>query len=78
MTGEGDPGVLTSAGLAARYGVSIRTVEGWRCKRTGPPWFFAGRQACYHLDDVVAWERANKAKLAAQQAAETASLRKSA
>lgn len=59
MAQADDPGVLDTQGLADRYKVSKRTVEDWRYKETGPDWFWAGTP-CYHVDDVVAWERKRK------------------
>lgn len=55
--------VLTAEQLAARYGVSPRTVADWRYKDTGPEWFDAAGPM-YRLEDVVAWEKKRVAEKA--------------
>jgi predicted DNA-binding transcriptional regulator AlpA len=47
---------LSPEALAEREGVPIETVYGWNKKRTGPPYFRAGRHVRYRLADVEAWE----------------------
>ena len=47
-------GILSEDQVAARYQVAAPTVRGWRRKRTGPRYFYAGRRVRYRLADVVA------------------------
>jgi hypothetical protein len=57
LTSEQRERILTPAELAARYpGMTEKTVADWRYKRTGPPFFRAGKRVYYRLPDVLAWE----------------------
>ena len=48
---------LTTAEVAERWGMSPRTLEGWRDKGIGPTWRRLGTQTIrYHIDDVVRFE----------------------
>jgi predicted DNA-binding transcriptional regulator AlpA len=47
--------VLTGREVAARLGVSARTVEGWRRYGTGPPYCKVGRVVRYAVMDLEAW-----------------------
>lgn len=54
---------LTTADLAARWRVSVKTVRSWRFRRTGPRYFKpAGPRgaARYDLEDIIAWEAGNR------------------
>jgi hypothetical protein len=48
--------LLDTATLAARSGVSARTVEGWRRYGTGPNYTHLGRRVVYRVSDVARWE----------------------
>lgn len=57
LTPEQRERILTPAELAARYpGITEKTVADWRYKKTGPPFFRAGKHVYYRLPDVLAWE----------------------
>jgi hypothetical protein len=51
---------LTNEDLAARYKVGLGTVREWRAKGTGPLVTKLGQLVRYHIDDVLAWERARR------------------
>ncbi|MDO9502718.1 AlpA family transcriptional regulator [Falsiroseomonas sp.] len=46
--------------LAARWGMSVRTLERWRFLRQGPPFLKLGGRVAYRLDDVEAFEGAQR------------------
>jgi hypothetical protein len=57
LTSEQRERILTPAELAARYPrTTVKTVADWRYKKTGPPFFRAGKYVYYRLPDVLAWE----------------------
>jgi hypothetical protein len=45
--------------LAERWGVSPRSLERWRWRRTGPRWVKVGSKVRYREQDVLAFEEAN-------------------
>lgn len=47
---------LSTSDLARRWGRSIRTLEGWRHRRQGPPFVRLNRLVVYRLSDIVAFE----------------------
>jgi hypothetical protein len=47
---------LTSEETATRLRVSLRTLEGWRNRRQGPPFRKFGRKVLYPLDLLEQWE----------------------
>jgi hypothetical protein len=42
--------------LAARWGLSPRTFEGWRWRGTGPAFLKLGGRVVYKLEDILAYE----------------------
>jgi predicted DNA-binding transcriptional regulator AlpA len=52
------PTVLTPQELAARLGVSVRTVYFWNSQGTGPRYIRRRNRVTYLLADVEAWEAA--------------------
>ena len=51
---------LTETDLAERWGVTARTLQGWRSKRIGPPFIQVGsRSIFYREEDVLAYEASN-------------------
>lgn len=48
---------LTRAELAARWGISVRTLENWARAGTGPEYRRFGHRAMYRLSDVQERER---------------------
>jgi transposase-like protein len=53
---------LSTAELAARWGVSAQTLRNWRAAGQGPPFFQPtgpGGKTLYKLLDVEAWEQVN-------------------
>jgi predicted DNA-binding transcriptional regulator AlpA len=53
---------LTTEEVAEREGVSKRTVEDWRYKRTGPPWTKLVGGVRYRQSAVADWERQQERK----------------
>lgn len=49
---------LTPDQLAARLGVSLRTIERWRVTGEGPVYLRAGRRCVYPVASVETWEAA--------------------
>jgi hypothetical protein len=54
---EGAP-CLDQKALAWRWGVSVRTLEGWRLRRKGPPYLKLGRRVVYPLEGILEFEQA--------------------
>lgn len=54
-----DDGCLTQRDLAARWKISIRTLERWRVDACGPQWLLMGGSIRYRLRDVLAFEAAH-------------------
>ncbi|MGH8973895.1 MAG: helix-turn-helix transcriptional regulator [Acidimicrobiia bacterium] len=48
-------GYTDAAGVAAHLDMPVRTVDQWRYRKTGPPYFKIGRHVRYRLADVDAW-----------------------
>lgn len=51
---------LNQVELGRRWNLSPRTLENLRWKRKGPPFLKLGGRVVYPLEDVEAYERANK------------------
>lgn len=49
---------LNQRELAARWGVSVRTLERWRLLKEGPGFLKLGARVAYRLEDVEAYEAA--------------------
>ena len=49
---------LNQVTLARRWGMSPRTLEGWRSRRKGPRYMKLGGHVAYRLEDVEAFEAA--------------------
>lgn len=56
---DGEPYALNQKELAARWGISPRTLERWRSQKTGPPWIELGGRVIYRTEDVLAYEQAH-------------------
>ena len=50
---------LTTRELAARWRLSLRTLERWRAEGYGPAWLTIGGSIRYRLEDVLAYEEAH-------------------
>lgn len=50
---------VTARGLAARWQVSLRTLERWRQTDRGPRWLRLEGRVLYRLEDVLAYEAAH-------------------
>ena len=51
---------LTERELAEMLGVSIRTLQGWRCRSRGPRYYkLSGDAVRYRLDEAQAWAESN-------------------
>lgn len=61
-------GIMSAEDVAARYGVTEKTLTDWRYKGTGPAFFRAGKRVFYREADVLAWE-ARQAEAQAQKRA---------
>lgn len=48
-------GFLSEADLASQLDKSVRALQSWRTKRTGPPWTKIGCNVFYSEDGVRAW-----------------------
>ena len=48
---------LNQIDLAARWNISHRTLERWRCTGEGPLYVKLGGRVVYRLEDVEAFER---------------------
>jgi predicted DNA-binding transcriptional regulator AlpA len=51
--------------LAARWGLSVRTLERWRSLRQGPPFLKLGGRVTYRLEDIEAYEAAQRQEMRA-------------
>ena len=51
---------LNQIELSRRWGVSPRTLERWRWRRTGPPFLKLGGHVAYQLSDVEGYEAAQR------------------
>jgi hypothetical protein len=56
------PPNLTEQQLAARWQMSVKTLQANRWKNLGCPYFKAGRLVRYRMEDVVAYEAAHLVK----------------
>lgn len=52
--------LLRERELAARWGISVRTLKRWRAKAVGPDFIQLGHSVRYDLSDVVAFEDASR------------------
>jgi DNA-binding transcriptional MerR regulator len=51
---------LLTIQLSERWKVSARTLEQWRWKGIGPPYLKIGGRVLYSLEDIEAYEAANR------------------
>jgi hypothetical protein len=51
---------LNQHDLAARWGVSVRTLERWRWLNQGPAFLKIGGRVAYRLEDIKAYEVARR------------------
>jgi hypothetical protein len=51
--------------LAARWGLSVRTLERWRSLRQGPPFLKLGGHVTYRIEDIEAYETAQRQEMCA-------------
>lgn len=59
------PDIMTTAQAAEYLQLAEQTLEGWRRKRTGPPFIRIKRAVRYRKGDIDAWLEANKTESAA-------------
>ncbi len=52
MTPDEPTAFLTDSQVAARYPITIRTLQLWREKRRGPRYYRIGKKPFYTADDV--------------------------
>jgi hypothetical protein len=55
---------LTQIELAQRWRISPRTLERWRWLQEGPQFLKIGGRVVYRLEDIEAYEAANKHEIA--------------
>lgn len=46
--------------LATRWGLSIRSLERWRSLGQGPSFLKLGGRVCYTIEDILAFEKAQR------------------
>lgn len=47
---------LSEIALAARWGISPKTLQRWRSKKCGPPYLKLSKRVTYPIQDVIAYE----------------------
>ena len=53
LQGSGLDNLMNQQEVAEVLGVSTKTLESWRCRKTGPEYFKLGRLARYRWSDVM-------------------------
>lgn len=61
---------FSTSDLARRWSRSIRTIEGWRHRKQGPPFVRLNRLVVYRLSDILAFEAAWRMDPAAREPAD--------
>ena len=51
---------FTETELALRWNISPKTLQRWRCEGVGPPYIKLSKAVRYPVDDIVAYEQANR------------------
>ncbi|MDD2663041.1 MAG: helix-turn-helix domain-containing protein [Dechloromonas sp.] len=51
---------FTETELALRWNVSAKTLQRWRCDGVGPPYIKLSKAVRYPVDEIVAYEQANR------------------
>lgn len=51
---------FTENELALRWNISPKTLQRWRCEGVGPPYIKLSKAVRYPVDDIVAYEQANR------------------
>jgi len=54
---QGQRRVLNEHELAERWGISIKTLQRWRCMALGPRFLKLGNRVGYRLEDIEQYER---------------------
>lgn len=54
---QGNRRVLNEQELADRWGISIKTLQRWRCTALGPRFLKLGNRVGYRVEDVEQYER---------------------
>jgi predicted DNA-binding transcriptional regulator AlpA len=54
-----DESLLNEAEAAKFLAVSVRTLQAWRTRDSGPPFVRLGRAIRYRLKDLIEWVRSN-------------------
>ena len=54
---QGERRVLNERELAERWGISIKTLQRWRCTALGPRFLKLGNRVGYRVEDVEQYER---------------------
>lgn len=57
------PSPLSESELARRWGVTTRTLQGWRADGIGPKWVVLGKNTIrYQIEDVIEYEASRTKK----------------
>jgi len=56
----GDDALLSESQASDLLFLSVRTLQAWRCKGTGPAFVRAGRAVRYRRGDLVSWVDSNR------------------
>ena len=60
---------LSTEQLAERLGIASGTLEQWRCRGEGPPFFRAGpRRVVYSAETIAAWLKSHEHRSTAEYA----------
>jgi hypothetical protein len=51
---------FTETELALRWNISPKTLQRWRCEGVGPPYIKLSKAVRYPVDEIVAYEQANR------------------
>ena len=68
MTTIEHPGLLTPRQLAARWGMSEKTLDSWRTLGTGPTYLKLGSRVMYPLTSIAEHEQGRMRRCTAGQA----------
>ncbi len=65
----GDETLIPQAAVAQLLGCTVRTLENWRQRRTGPAWTRLGHRVLYREQALMQWIRSKEQRPVADEAA---------